>query len=96
MVMLNQLIAMGQRRIGLTGGIASGKSSVGKLLQEKYGLDPTRMTAGGRGEYMPVASNANASGKAANRRTRIVVLPELDQFFQLLNPGTTAEKPAGK
>ncbi|HBU27150.1 MAG TPA: dephospho-CoA kinase, partial [Synechococcales bacterium UBA8138] len=38
MVMLNQLIAMGQRRIGLTGGIASGKSSVGKLLQEKYGL----------------------------------------------------------
>jgi chemotaxis protein MotB len=68
-------------------------TSVVRILQEKYGLDPTRMTAGGRGEYWPVASNANASGKAANRRTRIVILPQLDQFFQLLEPQTQATKP---
>ncbi|MCU0335812.1 MAG: hypothetical protein MUF62_12355, partial [Chitinophagaceae bacterium] len=60
------------------------------------GIDPKRMTAGGRAEYVPVMSNASAAGKAANRRTRIVILPELDQFFQLLTPGTTADKPAGK
>ncbi|MCA0380780.1 MAG: OmpA family protein [Bacteroidetes bacterium] len=71
-------------------------TSVVRTLQTKFGIDPKRMTAGGRAEYVPVMSNSSASGKAANRRTRIVVLPELDQFFQLLNPGTTAEKPAGK
>ncbi len=42
------------------------------------------MTAGGRGEFIPVASNATAEGRATNRRTRIVILPQLDQFFQLL------------
>jgi chemotaxis protein MotB len=71
-------------------------ASVVRILQTKYGLDPKRMTAGGRSEFMPVASNSSATGRAANRRTRIVVLPELDQFFQLLTPNTTAEKPAGK
>jgi chemotaxis protein MotB len=42
------------------------------------------MTAGGRSEYIPVASNESITGKAANRRTRIVILPQLDQFFKLL------------
>jgi chemotaxis protein MotB len=42
------------------------------------------MTAGGRGEYLPVAANADAAGKSLNRRTRIVILPQLDQFFKLL------------
>jgi chemotaxis protein MotB len=42
------------------------------------------MTAAGRSQYLPVANNATAAGKAANRRTRIVVLPQLDQFFKLL------------
>jgi chemotaxis protein MotB len=69
-------------------------TSVVRALQEKYGIDPKRMTAGGRSSYVPVASNATAAGKAANRRTRIVVLPQLDQFFQLLTPNTVAEKPA--
>ena len=68
-------------------------TSVVRALQERYGIDPRRMTAGGRSEYVPVASNATASGKAANRRTRIVVLPQLDQFFQLLEPNTKATKP---
>lgn len=59
-------------------------TSVTRLLQTKYNIDPKRMTAGGRGEFVPVASNSSADGRAANRRTRIVILPQLDQFFQLL------------
>ena len=63
-------------------------TSVVRLLQDKFKIDPKRMTAGGRGEYMPLQTNDTAEGKAVNRRTRIVILPQLDQFFQLL------EKPA--
>lgn len=59
-------------------------TSVVRILQTKFGLDPKRMTAGGRGEYIPLQSNETADGKAANRRTRIVILPQLDQFFKLL------------
>lgn len=59
-------------------------TAVVRLLQNKFNIDPTRMTAGGRGEYMPVASNSDTNGRAANRRTRIVILPQLDQFFKLL------------
>jgi chemotaxis protein MotB len=59
-------------------------TSIVRILQKSYGLDPKRMTAAGRSEYLPVADNATAAGKAANRRTRIVVLPQLDQFFKLL------------
>ncbi len=59
-------------------------TSVVKVLQKKHGLDPAKMAAAGRGEYKPVADNASAAGKAANRRTRIVILPQLDQFYQLL------------
>lgn len=59
-------------------------TSVVRILQNQYGIPPARMTAAGRGEFVPVNSNDNARGKAANRRTRIVILPELDQFFKLL------------
>ena len=59
-------------------------TAVVRVLQEKYGLDPAKMTAAGRSEYQPLDSNDNQDGKAANRRTRIVILPELDQFFKLL------------
>ncbi len=59
-------------------------TTVVRLLQKQYGLDPAKMVAAGRGEYSPVADNATKEGKAANRRTRIVVLPQLDQFFKLL------------
>ena len=61
-------------------------TAVVRLLQNKYGLDPTHITAAGRAEYKPVASNDTPEGRAANRRTRIVVLPQLDQFFKLLEP----------
>lgn len=59
-------------------------TSVVKILQKKHGLDPAKMAAAGRGEYKPVADNSTAAGKAANRRTRIVILPQLDQFYKLL------------
>jgi chemotaxis protein MotB len=59
-------------------------TSVVRILQNTYGLDPKRMTAAGRSEYLPLADNNTAGGRAANRRTRIVILPQLDQFFKLL------------
>jgi chemotaxis protein MotB len=59
-------------------------TSVVRILQGKYGLPPEHITAAGRSEYEPVGSNDTPEGRAANRRTRIVILPELDQFFQLL------------
>ncbi|MDE3234353.1 MAG: OmpA family protein [Bacteroidota bacterium] len=59
-------------------------TTVVRLLQKEYGVDPKRMTAAGRSEYLPVADNNSAQGRAANRRTRIVILPQLDQFFKLL------------
>ena len=59
-------------------------TTVVRVLQETYGIDPKRMTAAGRGEYAPIAENDNAANRARNRRTRIVILPQLDQFFKLL------------
>ena len=59
-------------------------TSVVRILQNQFKIDPRRITAGGRGEYLPVAANDDAAGKNLNRRTRIVILPQLDQFFKLL------------
>jgi chemotaxis protein MotB len=59
-------------------------TSVVRILQNQFQIDPKRMTAGGKSEYIPVASNDDPEGRAANRRTRIVILPQLDQFFKLL------------
>jgi chemotaxis protein MotB len=59
-------------------------TTIVRILQKSYGLDPKRMTAAGRSQYLPIADNSTAAGRAANRRTRIVVLPQLDQFFKLL------------
>ncbi|MFY7839391.1 MAG: OmpA family protein [Lacibacter sp.] len=61
-------------------------TTVVRLLQKEYGLDPAKMAAAGRSEYKPVAGNDTKEGKATNRRTRIVILPQLDQFFKLLEP----------
>jgi len=61
-------------------------TSVIRILQNQYGLDPAKMSAAGRSEYKPVTDNNTPEGKAANRRTRIVILPQLDQFFKLLEP----------
>jgi len=62
-------------------------TAVVRVLQNDYGVDPKRMTAAGRSYYIPVASNDTAEGKALNRRTRIVVLPKLDQFYNLIEEG---------
>jgi chemotaxis protein MotB len=61
-------------------------TSVVRILQKQHGLDPTKIAAAGRGEYKPIEDNSSKNGRAANRRTRIVILPQLDQFFQLLEP----------
>jgi chemotaxis protein MotB len=61
-------------------------TSVVRSLQNKYNVAPGRMTAGGRSEFVPKASNATSQGKSLNRRTEIIILPKLDQFFQLLEP----------
>jgi chemotaxis protein MotB len=59
-------------------------SSVVQSLQNTYSVDPKRLTAGGRGEYNPVADNSSVSGKAQNRRTEIIITPRLDQFMPLI------------
>jgi chemotaxis protein MotB len=61
-------------------------TSVVRILQNEYGIDPAKMAAAGRSEYNPVADNSSAESRARNRRTRIVILPQLDQFFKLLEP----------
>ena len=61
-------------------------TSVVRVLQNQYGLNPAHIAAAGRGEFLPVAPNDTPAGRAANRRTRIVILPQLDQFFKLLEP----------
>ena len=61
-------------------------TAIVRILQNEYGLDPRKMAASGRGEYSPLVDNSTAENKATNRRTRIVILPQLDQFFKLLEP----------
>jgi chemotaxis protein MotB len=59
-------------------------TAVVRVLQNEYGLSPYHITAAGRSEYQPVTTNDTPEGRALNRRTRIVILPQLDQFFKLL------------
>ena len=59
-------------------------SSVVQALQNKYGVDPKRLTAGGRGEYNPLQSNDTEVGKQRNRRTQIIITPKLDEFMELI------------
>jgi chemotaxis protein MotB len=64
-------------------------TAVVRILQKQYGLDPAKMAAAGRGEYSPLAENNTPENRSVNRRTRIVILPQLDQFFKLLEPKKT-------
>ena len=59
-------------------------SSVVQVLQNTYNVDPKRLTAGGRGEYNPIADNSTDDGKSQNRRTQIIITPKLDQFMSLI------------
>lgn len=67
-------------------------SSVVQALQNQYGVDPKRLTAGGRGEYNPVTSNSTEVGKQRNRRTQIIITPKLDQFMDLIDKAPESEK----
>ncbi len=60
-------------------------SSVVQYLQDNFGVNPKRLTAGGRGEYNPVTSNDTEVGKQRNRRTQIIITPKLDQFMDLID-----------
>jgi len=66
-------------------------SSVVQALQNDYGVDPKRLTAGGRGEYNPVASNDTEIGKQRNRRTQIIITPKLDEFMDLIGQAPDEE-----
>lgn len=59
-------------------------SAVVRVLQKEFSVSPQRMIASGRGEFIPVSDNSTEAGKSLNRRTRIVLIPQLDQFFKLL------------
>ena len=67
-------------------------SSVVQYLQNRFGVAPKRLTAGGRGEYNPVASNDTEVGKQRNRRTQIIISPKLDQFMDLIDKAPESEK----
>jgi chemotaxis protein MotB len=62
-------------------------TTVVRILEKDFGVAPERMTAGGRSQYIPKASNETAESRAKNRRTRIVVLPKLDQFYSMIEEG---------
>ncbi|TJZ53248.1 hypothetical protein FAZ15_17990 [Sphingobacterium olei] len=66
-------------------------SSVVQALQNNYGVEPKRLTAGGRGEYNPIADNSTPDGKARNRRTQIIITPKLDQFMELIDKAPEAD-----
>ena len=71
-------------------------SSVVQALQNTYGVDPKRLTAAGRGEYNPVASNDTPEGKMRNRRTQIIITPKLDQFMELIDQAPEATEPVAE
>ena len=67
------------------------EQAIQQALQNNYGVDPKRLTAGGRGEYNPVASNDTEEGRRLNRRTQIIITPKLDQFMQLINKAPASD-----
>ena len=67
-------------------------SSVVQALQNDYGVDPKRLTAGGRGEYNPLTNNSSDVAKQRNRRTQIIITPKLDQFMDLIDKAPEENK----
>ena len=67
-------------------------SSVVQYLQNRYGVDPKRLTAGGRGEYNPIGDNNTEVGKQRNRRTQIIITPKLDEFMDLIGQAPEESK----
>jgi len=71
-------------------------SSVVQALQNNYGVDPKHLTAGGRGEFNPIASNDTEDGKISNRRTQIIITPKLDQFMELIDQAPATDSTGTK
>lgn len=69
-------------------------SSVVQVLQNRFGIDPSRLTAGGRGEYNPIADNSSDLGRQRNRRTEIIITPKLDQFMDLIGKAPKTDSPS--
>lgn len=67
-------------------------ATVVRTLQNDFNVDPKRMTAAGKGQYDPIASNQTEEGRAKNRRTQIVILPKLDEFYSLIEEGMQEAK----
>lgn len=71
-------------------------TAVVRVLQNDYGVEPSRMTAAGRSYYVPLEDNSSEAGRAKNRRTRIIVLPKLDEFYQMIEEGMEDAKKNAK
>ena len=67
-------------------------SSIVQVLQNDFGVDPSRLTAAGRGEYNPIADNTGELGRQRNRRTEIIITPKLDQFLDLIDKAPDTDK----
>ena len=90
-----ELRAQGRLTVPLLGdsvSLALRASSVVQALQNDYGVDPKRLTAGGRGEYNPLQPNSTEAGKQRNRRTQIIITPKLDEFMELIGQAPENEK----
>ena len=66
-------------------------TSVVRALEKNHKINPAKLIAAGRGEFAPISSNASSEGRALNRRTRIIIMPKLDQFYDLLNPNNVPQ-----
>lgn len=71
-------------------------SSVVQVLQDKFDVDPSRLTAGGRGEYNPISTNNTPQGRQLNRRTQIIITPSLDQFMDLIDKAPSTDTNVNK
>lgn len=71
-------------------------TAIVRVLQKDFGVEPERMTAAGRSYYVPLASNDDSEGRSRNRRTRIVVLPKLDQFYKMVEEGLQEASQGGR
>jgi chemotaxis protein MotB len=71
-------------------------TSVVRVLKDDYQVDPNRLIAAGRGEYNNLVENDSASNRAKNRRTRIIIMPKINQFYDLLNPRKAAQESVSK
>jgi len=70
--------------------------AITRVLQKDFAVNPARITAGGRAEFVPLATNDTPEGRSTNRRTRIVILPQMDQFFGMIEEGLKQAEDLGK